>query len=210
VSHTERLFGVRIDDGDVFRFELIDCTGDQPRDSNGCVFGNPLRRSFKITEALAPRWRSRKTESVGITRWTALARRWKGFESSSRVRPRVRADRRLFIDSVWPQSFCQRVRAHTPAVWLSLRGRLHASGIQFVGGNANRLAVGTELMRNILGSQLGHQRLRIRGFEILEERLVVGRAESRAKSVRSTTVAPAPHRRNAFCAPVRLAQKFLS
>ena len=64
-----------------------------------------------------------------------------------------------------------------PLCGCALRCGLHARRIQLVRGNADRFAVGADLVGNVLRSELGRERLRVRRLQILKERLVIGRAD---------------------------------
>src|ERR1700733_12316544 len=83
--------------------------------------------------------------------------------------------------SLAPGHLVKELESHASAVRLALFRSLHAGGVQFIRRNADRLSIGTELMRNILGRELRRQRLCVRGLQILKERLVVGRAEQPRK-----------------------------
>ena len=78
-----------------------------------------------MTEALAPRWRSRKTESVGITRCTrALSTFAERFD-----RPFQLAFQRALISDLFielclaPGHLVEKLKSHAPAVRLRLAPR---------------------------------------------------------------------------------------
>ena len=74
-----------------------------------------------------------------------------------------------------PRHFVEQLKSHAPAMRLALRCSHHARCIELVGWHADFLAIGADLVGNVLRVELCSQRLCIRRIEVFVKRFVIRR-----------------------------------